>query len=175
MTEFLSSLHPKMVHFPVALLFTAGLLELLFLIIRKRFISDAALLLLFIGVFTSVAALVTGEQAALQAREMMKSTSPGYQHYLLEIERHEDAATIVVWVFTLLLILRGWLFIKIRVRKQTISSLSYLKVIIVLLTIAGMYFLYQAGDLGGRLVYKHGIGTELFKEGVNQQDTLGTE
>lgn len=38
-----------------------------------------------------------------------------------------------------------------------------------------MYFLYQAGDLGGRLVYKHGIGTELFKKGVNQQDTLGTE
>lgn len=113
MTEFLSSLHPKMVHFPVALLFTAGLLELLFLIIRKRFISDAALLLLFIGVFTSLAALVTGEQAALQARELMQSTSPGYQHYLLEIERHEDAATIVVWVFTLLLILRGWLFIKI--------------------------------------------------------------
>lgn len=175
MTEFLSSLHPKMVHFPIALLFTAGVLELVKLFFPNKTISNTSLLLLAIGVLSSIAALITGEQAALQARELMAHGTPAYNLYLSEIEKHEDAATLVVWVFTLLLILRGWLFIKTDIRKQKVKSAVVLKVLSLLLLFTGFYFLYMAGEHGGRLVYKHGIGTKLFNPEKELKDSLETK
>ncbi len=175
MTEFLSSLHPKMVHFPVALLFTAGFLELIAMVCRKKFIENAALLLLILGVVSSIAALLTGEQAALQAKELMEVNSPAYKFYLSEIQKHEDSATLVVWIFTFLLLLRGWMFIKITVRRQIVRSSGLIKIISAVLVLTGFYFLYLTGELGGRLVYKHGIGTELFKPADELRDSIGKE
>lgn len=172
MTEFLSSLHPKMVHFPIALLFTAGLLELIALFFPNKTIINTALILLGIGLISSIAALITGEQAALKAKELMSPESPAYLLYSTEIEKHEDAATLVIWVFTLLLILRGWIYIKTNIRKQKVSSAGVLRAVSVLLILTGFYFLYQAGELGGQLVYKHGIGTELFNPEGAVKDSL---
>lgn len=175
MTEFLSSLHPKLVHFPVALLFTGGLLELVAVISGKKIWSNTALLLLGLGVISSIAALISGEQAALQAKELMTAGSPAYSLYTGEIEKHENAATMVVWVFTLLLFIRGWMFIKLDIRKQTLNAAGFLRILSVLLVLTGFYYLYLTGEFGGNLVYKHGIGTELFNPEEVLKDSVGAK
>jgi uncharacterized membrane protein len=38
------------------------------------------------------------------------------------------------------------------------------QVILLLLAAIGGYLIFEAGEYGGELVYRHGVGTELFKE-----------
>jgi uncharacterized membrane protein len=61
--DFLAGLHPKVVHFPIALLLTYILCELIGVIFKKDFFSKTAHLLLLLGVIGAVAAVLTGNLA----------------------------------------------------------------------------------------------------------------
>ncbi|MHB9014432.1 MAG: DUF2231 domain-containing protein, partial [Ignavibacteriaceae bacterium] len=61
--EFLAQLHPKIVHFPIALLSTYVLLEIIGVVFKRDFFSKAAHLILLLGVLGALAAVFTGNQA----------------------------------------------------------------------------------------------------------------
>ena len=63
-TNFLAEIHPKVVHFPVALLTTYSILEIIGIIFNKEFVTKSALLVLCLGVVTALIAVLTGNQAA---------------------------------------------------------------------------------------------------------------
>ena len=63
-TNFLAEIHPKVVHFPIALLTTYSILEIIGIIFNKEFITKSALLILCLGVVTAFIAVLTGNQAA---------------------------------------------------------------------------------------------------------------
>lgn len=144
--EFLSAIHPKVIHFPIALLLTYFLFEVLTVVFKKDFLSKAAHLLLFLGVLGALAAVLTGRQAE-DAFEFWNKQSSEL------LEEHELYANITLWYFTALLLLRTFLTFG----KKFVGVIQY---IIIVLAAVGVYFVFQTGDHGGKMVYQHGVGTD---------------
>ena len=154
--EFLADLHPNIVHFPIAFLLIYVLLEITGIVTKKEFFQKSAHLFLLLGVLAAVAAVITGNQASNIASEWKNK---GAVIPLDLISEHEEYATITLWYFTALLFLRTFYIIK----KKFKGIVQY---IFILLAVVGAYLVYQTGDHGGRLVYDHGVGTELKKEQI---------
>ncbi len=151
--ESLSQLHPQIVHFPIALFFVYVLLEIIGAVSKKEFFSRAAHLILFLGVLGAFAAVLTGNSAEDAARELSKE---GASIPFKAIEEHSDYANFIIWFFAGLLVLRTYFVLK----KKFTGAIKYLFAV---LAIAGAFFVYRTGYLGGRLVYKYGVGTDLKK------------
>jgi len=86
--EFLAGFHPLIIHFPIAFFSLCFLLEIAGLFVTR--FDDAALLVLFLGVVTGIAAALTGNQAA---DLFMKNNSAG-EVISGAIENHEFFATL---------------------------------------------------------------------------------
>lgn len=152
--EFLAGLHHEIVHFPIACFVLYTLFEITGAILNNKNLSTTAYILLGLGVFSCVGAVLTGNQAHEIAEKLMDQgiTIP---HDL--IEEHEQYATITLWYFFFLLVVRTISVLKKRFTKSV-------QVGFIALALLGCYFLYQAGDHGGKLVYKYGVGTEIIKK-----------
>ena len=144
--DFLSTLHPKVIHFPIAFLLGYFLFELLGVIFKKDFLSKAAHLLLFLGVLGALAAVLTGHEAE-EAFDYWNKKSGAL------MEEHEMYANITLWYFTALLLLRTF----VAFNKKFIGIVRY---VILVLALVGVYFVFQTGDHGGKMVYKYGVGTQ---------------
>src|SRR5512135_2781857 len=101
--EFLAQLHPKIIHFPIAFLLIYILLEITGVFSKKEYFQKTAYLFLFLGVLSAVAAVITGNQAAGIASEWEHK---GAVIPFNLISGHEEYATITLWYFTGLLVLR---------------------------------------------------------------------
>jgi uncharacterized membrane protein len=135
--EFLASIHTKVVHFPIAFLILYPMIELLFIITRKEFFSKTAIMFLLIGVIGSFFAVLSGNQAF----EIVKNWN--YQGREI-FSIHQTFANLTVWYFSVLLVVRYYLFIKKKLNRITIS-------VIFVLSLIGSYFVFQAGNYGGKL------------------------
>ncbi len=156
--DFLSNLHPKIVHFPIALFVVYALLEIIGSFVKKDFFSKTAHLILFLGVIGAVAAVLTGNSAEDAAHALSKA---GVSISIQAIENHSDFANFTLWYFAGILVLRTYLVLK----KKFVGSLKYFFVV---LSLVGVFLVYQTGQLGGKLVYKYGIGTDLKKSELNK-------
>jgi uncharacterized membrane protein len=144
--EFLSAFHPKVVHFPIAFLFLYTLLEFIGVVFKKEFFQKAAHLILFFGVLGAFAAVITGREAE-EAFDYWNKASGAL------VEMHEYYANLTIWFFTILLVFRTAVVIK----KRFTGVISY---IFLILAFVGAYLVFWTGELGGEMVYKHGVGTE---------------
>jgi len=135
--EYLASIHPKIVHFPIAFLMFYPFMELLFLFTGKEYFLKSAMLFLVIGVIGSFFAVLSGNQAF----EFVKNwTNEGKEIF----SSHQTFANLTVWYFSALLMLRYYLFIKKKLNRKIIS-------VIFVLSLFGGYFVYETGNYGGRL------------------------
>ena len=135
--EFLAGIHPKVVHFPIAFLMLYPLMELIYLFTGKDFLSKAAMLFLTIGVIGSLFAVLSGNQAF----EFVKNWNDDAKAVFSE---HQTFANLTVWYFSVLLVIRYFLFIKKKLNRTIIS-------VIFMLSLIGGYLVYQAGNYGGKL------------------------
>ncbi|MCU0343700.1 MAG: hypothetical protein MUF28_07745 [Ignavibacterium sp.] len=135
--EFLADIHPKIIHFPIAFLMIYPFLELAFLLTSKEFFSKASILFLTLGVIGALFAVLSGNQAF----EFVNNWSDEGRKIFNE---HQKFANLTVWYFTAILIIRYYLFVKKKLKRTFIS-------IIFVISLLGVYFIYQAGSLGGKL------------------------
>lgn len=150
--EFLVNMHPVIIHFPIAFFVAYFLLEVAALVTKKDSLCKMAAIFLGAGVIFSLIAVLTGNQA----HEVLKPVLRMKPSYIEEaIENHEQFATITLWFFFAMLVLRVYLLIK----KNLSPNWRFVFFVLALL---GMFFVYQTGILGGKLVYDFGVGTKLF-------------
>jgi uncharacterized membrane protein len=149
--EFLAELHPRIVHFPIAFFILYFFFESFGVILKKDFLSKAAFLILIVGVLTALLAVLSGNQAQAAARLLFANGND--LNKLIEL--HEEYATLTLFYFSAVLFLRIYLVIK----KKLDGNWQYL---FILLGLIGCYLIYTTGIHGGDLVFKHGIGTQLF-------------
>lgn len=135
--EFLANIHPKIVHFPLAFLLLYPIMEFLALITKKEFYSKAANLFLFIGTIGALLAVFTGNQAYTYIKNWQTDN-------LNIFYSHQTFATITMWYFSGLLVLRLYLYLKKKLNQKTVF-------ILFLLALVGIYFVYQTGNYGGEL------------------------
>ena len=145
----MAEIHPKVVHFPIALLTTYALLEIAGIILKKEFISKSALLILCIGVITAFFAVLTGNQASSEFNFWNDESKA-------ILEQHQTFATYLVWFSALISVLR----IVVMLKKKFGGFIKYLFILFALVLI---YIVYETGTHGGTLVKKFGVGTEVIK------------
>ncbi len=159
--EFLAHFHPKVVHFPIAFFLGYVLFEIIGTFTKKDFFSKTAHLFLFLGVLGALAAVLTGNQAEELAHHWQKAGHIFSKQALHAISVHDDSATLTLWYFVGLLVLRTYVVLK----KKFTGGIKY---VFVVLALFGAFLVYRTGELGGDLVYKYGIGTDLKKMELNK-------
>ncbi|MFC2135051.1 DUF2231 domain-containing protein [Bacteroidota bacterium] len=155
--ETIADLHPVVVHFPVALFIMYCLFEIISVITKNENLVVSAHIVLIAGVVSSIGAAVTGHQA-VEAIRILSAKGITIPDHLVEL--HENYATITMWYFFAILGFRTYFVIQ----KKFIERI---KIIFVILSIFGSILIFETGRLGGDLVYKFGIGTELLNQSVS--------
>lgn len=150
--EFLSKLHPIVIHFPIAFFMLYIFLELVNLYTNNLSIKKISLLILFLGVVGGIVAVLTGNQSF----QILQSNPALTQIHKIIISEHEYYATITVWYFFVILVYQIFQFLK---NKKTVKK----QFLFIVFAVAGLILIYQTAKIGGQLVYKFGIGTDLFK------------
>ncbi len=139
----LRTLHPMIVHFPIALFFTAALFEALYLVYRKDWLRNAGLILLTLAILSGVAAGIAGVISEHYLPHLPLSD-------LKLINTHKNFAELSVFVYGL-----AWL---LRVLTGKRGPRGALAALYILLIVLGLGLISYTGFLGGGLVYVHGIG-----------------
>jgi uncharacterized membrane protein len=143
--------HGQFVHFPIALLLTYILFEIIGILTKREFFSKAAHLILLLGVLGLICAVLTGNQVEQLARKVHRS-----KVILDAIETHSDFANITLWYFAGLLVIRTMLVLKKK-------FVGYLKYSFIVLSLFGLFLVFETGKYGGKLVYDYGVGTNSSK------------
>lgn len=148
--EWAPSIHPMLVHFPIAILSIAILFDFISFFLPKKqkwWSSEATAFLYGVGAVTAIIVYFTGQAAAdivfisAEAQTVLNT--------------HADWALWTVWfysIYALVRILAVW-----RIPPEYSRSLH---VISFVLSLAGLFLLYQTGDNGARMVFEHGVGVQ---------------
>jgi len=135
------NVHPLFVHFPIALLLSSTAFYFLGTIFKKGDLIAAAKWALYFGTLSAAVTVWTGLQAA--------NTIPhgGAVHEIMMVHQYFGFV-----VLGLSLMLSAWLFFS----KANIPSKGKPLFLLALLVLAVV--LTQGADLGGRMVFLHGVG-----------------
>lgn len=147
------SLHPLIIHFPIALLITSPLLILAGMILKRQRhgLYVAAFLLMLIGTLSSFVAISTGE-AAGEFADRNETVN-------MVIEKHEELAELTRTVFALLTVMfAAFIFGPKLFRKELSPGLSTVVTLAFLLFyVGGTTILANTAHQGGRLVHELGV------------------
>ncbi len=148
--EFLAGLHPLVIHFPIALLMAYSVFVFLSFWNSDRYFP-AALIILLMGVLGGIFSVLSGNQAAELFRRENFLISPIIQN---AIEDHEFFATVTLWLYIFLLAVSFFLYVKHLLDNKKILLLFILSLI-------GCGLIYTTANIGGELVFDHGVGVDL--------------
>lgn len=152
--EWAPNFHPMVVHFPLALLSVALLFDLLTFFLpqkAKKWGSSTTLSLYVVGALSAIGVYFTGQAAADSVFMPAEAQSV--------LNTHADWALLTVWfysIYTVLRLLAVWL----------LSHLHRTKVHVVffILSMVGVFMLYETGGYGAQMVFQHGVGVKISKE-----------
>ncbi len=145
--EWMSNVHPLIVHFPIALLVIAVLADFLGLILKRfQWLRPAALWLYVIGVLGTVAAYISGKEAA----EVVHFPAPAYA----VVSTHADLALYTMLffgVYALVRLLAAW---------KHWDQKTNVALVLFLIAAGGTGLIQQTAERGGELVFRYGVGTK---------------
>ena len=148
--EFLADIHTKAVHFPIALLITYSLLEIIGLIFNKKLFTQTAFVVLITGIIAIFIAVLTGNKAFEAYQHWDEASSNIFNS-------HQFYANITTWYFVFMVVLRTFLVVK----KKFNGVIKYL---FILFAVIGIFFIYKTAEYGGEMINKFGVGTEYKNE-----------
>ena len=137
--------HALIVHLPIGLLVTAVVADLVAMLRRDpSTVVTVSTGLYLAGTVSLVAAYLTGRSGAPEVY------TPGLAHAV--VTRHWQWALWCVWYFGLLTAGRAGLLLATGVPRRVVTAA------LALAGLAGLVLLTNTAELGGRLVYQHGVG-----------------
>lgn len=142
MLEYLNLLHPKLVHFPIALFLTALGFETLSLILKKETFHQCAVILYVTAALLTPLVVRTG---------IFEAERIALHHPVLDEHREYGLWTMWVSLASLPVL---WFF----TRKYT----KFFKPVFWLFLVAAAVLVILTGHEGGEMVFEYGVGTELF-------------
>ncbi|NNE36255.1 MAG: hypothetical protein HKN13_13530 [Rhodothermales bacterium] len=151
LSDWAPNLHPLVVHFPIALLFCAVLLDAAGLFLRKTsFLRKAATVLFTLGALAALAAWLTGRQAADSV------FLPTAANALLT--EHADLGQWTLWYFG------GYALLRLSLSFGSIASKGLVRGLLFVLGLGGLGLLTITADHGAELVFRHGVGVQAVED-----------
>lgn len=147
--EWAPNVHPMLVHFPIAVFITALFFDFVKFFWKKDWLHMVVTALF---VFAALSALVTyfsGKQAVDIVSVPMRAE--------LTASNHSDWGLYTLLYFSLFAAIRAFLFWKELDRKRVVAILLFCG------SLAGAALIGKTADLGGKLVYKYGVGIQKTK------------
>jgi len=141
--EWAPNIHPLIIHFPIAVLTTAVLFDFIYQIWDRNWLSKSSLALYLLGALSSLAAFLTGILAADSVNMPMQAE--------LTVSNHSDMAQYTLIFFALYSLIRILFWWKSKLAKLV-------KIAFFIFALLGLLLLFKTADLGGKLVYKYGVG-----------------
>ena len=152
-TEFFAQLHPKLVHFPIALFMIYFLFETLGALLKKEWLSNAAMILLTLAILSSFASLLTGNLAEKVGSDL----DVNVRIWSKLTEAHESWANITTWYFAVVFAARLLYLVNIQIKKKFTNLLHTARYGFVVLGLVGCYFVFRTGHAGGEIVYESNL------------------
>lgn len=152
--EWAPNFHPMVVHFPLALLSIALLFDLLtfFLPERAKGWGRSTTLTIYVaGALSAIGVYFTGQAAADSVFMPAEAQSV--------LNSHADWALLTVWfyfIYTVLRLLAVWLLNRTHRMK--------VHVVFFILSMVGVFMLYETGGYGAQMVFQHGVGVQASEE-----------
>lgn len=144
--EWAPNLHPVLVHFPLALLLFAALMDLLSFFIPNDWWDEKKTTVTYlVGAVFTVLVFFTGQQAA-DAIQIPKSAYHA-------VGEHAGWAQWTVWFFGIYAVVRLMLSIRGSMKNKPVHMVMFA------VSLIGMFLLYETGEHGAKLVFGHGLGT----------------
>lgn len=137
----MTPLHPSIVHFPIVLFISAGMLYLLGMLLKRQHLEKTAFFFHAAGLLMAVAAIFTGDY------EADRITQSAEMHEV--VEKHESMVMLATYGFGMLGI---WAFLRQR------SRIKFEKIGFLVLYFALMGLIGLGAHEGGELVFEHGAG-----------------
>ncbi len=161
----LNDMHPLIVHFPLVLLIAHAVTALLWVIRKKDHFLTLSLVFIIAGVLSGLTAVFTGNLSAQETLTILenKQETGSDKDIRQVLSEHEDGATMLMWFYSILSAVYILTWIKKVLRKDDKAVTSVRMWLLTGLSVAGILLLIYTGLHGGELVYKHGVGTELFR------------
>lgn len=158
--EWAPNIHPLLVHFPIALLFAAVLLDALALFLREKHpaLHLGAVVMYGMGTLGALAAFFSGRDAADQVQ-----LPAAAQTVLTE---HADLGLWTVWFFGIYALIR----IGVLVFDKKARSALWLPLLLV--GAGGLYLVWETAEHGAQMVFEHGVGVQAMTELENRVDAL---
>lgn len=145
--DWAPNLHPLLVHFPIAILFVAVLLDVAGLILRQKpFWRQSAVLMYVLGGVAVVVTYLAGQQAA---DSVFLSTDANAL-----LTEHADLGLYTLWFFGVYALVRPLVDFTALGKKMAV----YIALIVI--PAGGLFLLYETAEHGAELVFRYGAGVE---------------
>ena len=144
--EWAPNVHPLVVHFPIALLFAAVLVDAAALVVRRRFpgVRYAAVGLYALGAVAAVVSFLTG-RAAADGLDLPTTA-------IAAVGEHADWALWTVWAFGI------YGLVRLAAAFWEKDGRLAVHLALFLLGAAGLVLVFETAEHGARLVYDLGVG-----------------
>lgn len=151
--QWAPNIHPMLVHFPIAILGIAIFFDFVsfFLPDKQKWWNEETTAYLYgVGAAIAIVVYFTGEAAADSV------TLPAKAQTILS--EHADWATWAVWFYGLYAAARIWGTWKAAPRHRLKFHVGFF-----VLSLAGLFLLFQTGDHGAQMVFQYGVGVKAAK------------
>ncbi|MBO6495522.1 MULTISPECIES: DUF2231 domain-containing protein [Roseivirga] len=143
--DWAPNLHPMIIHFPIALWMLAVLFDFSLVFRTKEWLRRAAIWMYVIGAISALAAFLSGSQAIDLVSVPMQGE--------VTASKHSD------WAHYTLYYLGGYALLRLFIFWQRLDKKKWVLILLFILGATGMVLVAKTADLGGKLVYKYGVGT----------------
>jgi uncharacterized membrane protein len=155
------NLHVVIVHFPIAFITLAPVLDLACLISRRRvWLDRAAAALYLMGTLAAGAAYLSGQRAASE----LASITPAAESVLADHEAQAVVALTALAVASLVRLMVTWL-----ARDDRRITIGIFRLLALPVAVIALVMLALTADLGGHLVYRHGVGVSVTADTPDRQ------
>lgn len=147
--DWAPNVHPMLVHFPIAIFVTAIVLDAVNLLWKKDWMRGTVLTLFVFAALSCFVTYLSGKQAIDIVTVPMRAE--------LTASNHAD------WAFYTLLYFAGYAIVRAFLFKIKLDKNRFVGILLFFGALAGGALIGKTADLGGKLVYKFGVGVQKVK------------